>query len=249
MPRTIADSNSTSLPFRLYTAVRFLCMLPCLALCISLTSRLPLYPDEKEILFPDDLSLADVPFGTYSFLRSKGNITQLLVSDNLSSLTLYTDRWNKKDGEIKAASFSRVGLLRRTAPPLSQGDFKARIEDALVFGNREAESTEPFPGLDEFTSAVNGSTADMKKKGSVITVRKPIINKNGGNTESVLVIDPLRHTCTIRVCRGDKGPGTSHCSYPVYIFETGDSHLLGIIRHYYYQLYRFNKNSRTSDNR
>lgn len=189
-----------------------------------------------DVLFPEDPARIVIPYGRFRAIRSTGSVTQLLISERYSLLTIYTDRENGRDSGITASAVQRIGSVRLAAAPLDQGEFIISTTDLLLRGDTSPRSDLPFPGLEGFHRSMESrSGALVEKRGPQIRVTVPMPAGEKGIIQYRLTLNARERTCVIRIVlnRGDAG-GPLHC-YPVRIVESGDRHLGRIIREQYYR--------------
>ncbi len=186
------------------------------------------------VLFHSDPARISVPFGNFRMIRSAGKITQYLRAHDAMSISLYTDRDNRRDGYISGAGLDRTGYIRLNPPAMGQGEFIMSVMDVLTFGDSSDRSGIPFPGLDGFHRLTGSSGTSVRKRGTGLRI---IAEKAGGGTVYTLDIDYLKASCTIKITKADPGLWEKAAHFPVVVAETEDTKILGLIRKYFF-LYR-----------
>jgi hypothetical protein len=189
-----------------------------------------------DVLFDADPSRIAIPYGSFRMLRSTGSVTQLLVSERYSLLTIYTDRENSRDGAITASAVERIQSVRVTPRPLDQGEFIIRTVDLLLRGDTAPSGDLPFPGLEAFYRSLEGpGKVLLQMRGAQVRVTVPMTGTERGIIEYRLTLSAREGTCVIRILQKRAATGETLHLYPVRIVETGDRHLMRIIREQYYR--------------
>lgn len=165
-----------------------------------------------------------LPYGYYFIIRSYRNITQLLVSEG-KKIVLYTDRDNQKDSEIFVSAYLRNEEMHIKVPAMQQHEFNLTIERLIRSGDSSSTATISFPGCDKFIDEIKKGTKPEKNEGEYF-----IYIKDNGRKQSLMTINLIWKKLTLRnMLDPDKIPSSF---YSIYIDESHDTGIIGIIREY-----------------
>lgn len=175
------------------------------------------------MLFDYAVQNNDLPYGEYMMVRSYRNVTQLLVSTDVNTLYLYTDRDNCSYGDIHATGYSRLDSIIITPPPMEEVEFDRTIQSLLIHGDMREASSMRYPGLNAVLELIKSGIVKINRSeyDSVIqTGRIP------GMESYVLSFSFMQNKLTMRY---DTASGLRPL-YQVYIDECHDDNITGIIK-------------------
>ena len=181
--------------------------------------------DTDTMLFNYTVQNNKLPFGEYIMVRSFRGITQLLISEDMNKLYLYTDRDNTRPGHIIASGFSRIDSIILQAPEMDQFLFDSLVGQAITHGDPRGVSTMPYPGLGRVLAMLRAGRAQIVRDNGESLIH---IKSIKGMKNFVLKYDVPWNRLTLRY--DTAGTENVPLVWQVYINESTDRRIKPLLR-------------------
>lgn len=179
------------------------------------------------ILFDYTVQNNNLPYGEYIMIRSYRGVTQVLISEDVNRLYLYTDRDNTVPGKIITSGLSRVNSTIIDPPELDQYQFDFIVSRVLTGGDKREISTMRFPGINTVLEMIKSGKARVVSDDNESMVR---ISGIPGMARYVMKFDMPWNKLTLRYDAG--GSDDLPLLWQVRIEETRDPNIKPVIRRF-----------------